>query len=507
MADIVLTTINAKYIHCAFGLRYLMANLGSLRPRTRMLEFDINQRPLEMVEVILRENPRIVGLGVYIWNVGPTLQLVADLKRLRPDLVIILGGPEVSFETDQQEVVRLADYVITGEGDLAFAGLCEKLLADERPAEKVIAAPLPCFDQLVLPYDLYDERDVAHRIIYVEASRGCPFSCEFCLSSLDIPVRNAPLDLFLAAMQSLLDRGVKHFKFVDRTFNLNLAISQRILQFFLERCRPGMLLHFEMIPDRLPESLRAMIATFPPGILQFEVGIQSFNEEVCKLISRKQNNALAEENLRFLRSQTGVHLHTDLIAGLPGEDVESFARGFDRLVALRPQEIQFGILKRLRGTPIVRHDAEWGMVYSPNPPYEVLQTKLIDFPTMQRLKRFARYWDLVANSGNFVETTPLIWENESPFWSFLRLSDWLYERVGRTHTIQLTRLFELLSRFLREQGRDKRQIAESLLQDYRRGGRTDRPAFLKEYAVAEDKPQTGVVPSLRRQARHLTRTG
>jgi hypothetical protein len=147
------------------------------------------------------------------------------------------------------------------------------------------------------------------------------------------------------------------------------------------------------------------------------------------------------------------------------------------------------------------------MVYSPNPPYEVLQTKLIDFPTMQRLKRFARYWDLVANSGNFVETTPLIWENESPFWSFLRLSDWLYERVGRTHTIQLTRLFELLSRFLREQGRDKRQIAESLLQDYRRGGRTDRPAFLKEYAVAEDKPQTGVVPSLRRQARHLTRTG
>ncbi|HEV8379422.1 MAG TPA: cobalamin-dependent protein [Tepidisphaeraceae bacterium] len=240
MPDIVLTTLNARYAHAAFGLRYLMANLGALRQRALLLEFDINQRPIDMLEQILAQNPKIVGLGVYIWNVEPATRLVADLKRLRPETVVIVGGPEVSYEMDQQEICRLADYVITGEADLAFAEVCRGILEGRRPLMKVIAAELPQFENLVLPYELYDERDVAHRVIYVEASRGCPFKCEFCLSSLDVPVRNVPLEAFLEAMQSLLDRGVRHFKFVDRTFNLNLKIGQRILSFFLERYRPGL---------------------------------------------------------------------------------------------------------------------------------------------------------------------------------------------------------------------------------------------------------------------------
>ena len=182
-------------------------------------------------------------------------QEVAALKRVRPDLLIVLGGPEVSYETDGQEIVRLADYVITGEGDLAFAALCRRLLAGERPAEKVIAAPLPDFPQLALPYDLYTDSDLAHRVLYVEASRGCPFSCEFCLSSLDVPVRQVPLDRLLPALQRLLDRGARQFKFVDRTFNLDLRFSRALLEFFLARWQPGLFLHFEMIPDRLPEPL------------------------------------------------------------------------------------------------------------------------------------------------------------------------------------------------------------------------------------------------------------
>ncbi len=165
-----------------------------------------------------------------------------------------------------------------------------------------------------------------------------------------------------------------------------------------------------MIPDRLPAELREVIAKFPPGALQFEVGIQTFNPEVGALISRRQNYERLADNFHFLRRETGVHIHADLIVGLPGETLESFAAGFDRLVALGPQEIQVGILKRLRGTPIVRHDAEWQMVYSAHPPYEILQNKLIDFATMQRLRRFARYWDMVGNSGNFLESTPLIWK-------------------------------------------------------------------------------------------------
>jgi radical SAM superfamily enzyme YgiQ (UPF0313 family) len=486
MTEIVLTTLNARYTHAAFGLRYLMANLGPLRQRARILEFDINQRPTDIVESILAANPRIVGLGVYIWNAAPAEQVVAEIKRIRPDLVVILGGPEVSYETEDQEICRLADYVITGEADLAFGELCERILSGDRQTPKILAADLPDFSRLQLPYDFYDDRDLAQRVVYVEASRGCPFSCEFCLSSLEIPVRNVPLESFLAAMGRLLDRGLQQFKFVDRTFNLNLNISRAILEFFLKRYRPGLFLHFEMIPDRLPEGLRSLIRQFPAGALQFEVGIQSFNPEVCTRISRRQDNERLAENLKFLREETGVHVHADLIAGLPGEDLQSFAAGFDRLVALGPQEIQVGLLKRLRGTPIVRHDRQWEMVYSPHPPYEVLRTGAIDFAAMQRLRRFSRYWDLTANSGNFPRTTPRIWREAMPFAAFMRFSDWLYERVGKNHGIALGRLAESIFEFLtRELGQEPRQTAECVWADYQKGGRSDRPRFLLQHLPVE----------------------
>jgi hypothetical protein len=283
-----------------------------------------------------------------------------------------------------------------------------------------------------------------------------------------------------------------------------------------------------MIPDRLPESLREVIAQFPAGALQFEVGIQTFNEEVGGLIKRRQNYEKLADNFHFLRRETGVHIHADLIVGLPGETVESFAAGFDRLIALGPQEIQMGILKRLRGTPIVRHDADWQMIYNLQPPYEILQNKLIDFPTMQQLRRFARYWDLVGNSGNFIETTPRIWSVEqasslspsvsekrktgrmpvppSPFYSFLRFSDWLHARTHHTDGIALMRLMELLFEFLtHELHLDPKPVAETLWHDYRRGGRHDKPGFLKSFLSEEKivplrKTRTAL---LKRQARHL----
>ena len=546
MADIVLTTLNAKYIHAAFGLRYLLANLGDLRDRAALAEFDINQRPLDIAEILIARNPQIIGFGVYIWNIEPTAQVIAAIKRVRPDIKIILGGPEVSYETESQAIVQLADHVITGEADLKFAEVCRALLggaglplgqdAQQRvPTDlpQIIPAEPPEFSQLVLPYDLYTDDDIAHRIIYVEASRGCPFSCEFCLSSLDIPVRQAPLPALLEQWQRLLDRGVKQFKFVDRTFNLNVQVSQAILEFFLARYQPGHFFHFEMIPDRLPDSLRAIIARFPPGTLQFEVGIQTFNEDVSHLISRRQNYEKLADNFHFLRRETGVHIHADLIVGLPGETVESFAAGFDRLIALAPQEIQVGILKRLRGTPIVRHDDDWRMVYHPHPPYEILQNRLIDFATMQKLRRFARYWDLIGNSGNFIETTPLIWsgtsssvgrvsrraeiENEprlartlaapSPFHAFLRFSEWLYARTGRTDSLALVRLMEWLFEFLTGELRlDARPAANALWHDYQRGGRHDKPGFLKDFLPADQTsiPLPGTKSVLpKRQARHL----
>jgi radical SAM superfamily enzyme YgiQ (UPF0313 family) len=505
MPDIVLATLNAKYIHAAFGLRYLFANLGDLQPRAVIVEFDINQRPLDIAEALLARQPKILGLGVYIWNVVETAEVVAIIKRVRPEVQIVLGGPEVSFETQPQEIVRLADHVITGEGDLKFAQVCRVLLGGGI-LPKIIPAELPEFSRLALPYEFYTDADIAHRIVYVEASRGCPFTCEFCLSSLDIPVRAVPLDRFLAELQNLLDRGLRQFKFVDRTFNLNIATSRAILEFFLGRHRPGNFYHFEMIPDRLPVELREVIAKFPPGALQFEVGVQTFNPEVGQNISRRQNYERLADNLNFLRRQTCVHIHADLIVGLPGETAGSFAAGFDRLIALGPQEIQVGILKRLRGTPIVRHDAEWQMVYNPQPPYEILQNRLIDFATMQRFRRFAKYWDLVGNSGNFVATAPLLWRDASPCANFLRLTDWLYARLGRTDTIALARLAELVFEFLTgELKLGAATVAEALCADWQRAGRRDVPEFLREFLPeanrrSEPRRKTSLP---KRQARHL----
>jgi hypothetical protein len=263
-----------------------------------------------------------------------------------------------------------------------------------------------------------------------------------------------------------------------------------------------------MIPDRLPEALREEIAWFPPGALQFEIGTQSFNAEVCSRIKRRQNVARIEENLRFLRERTGVHIHADLIAGLPGESLHSFAAGFDRLVALGPQEIQFGILKRLRGVPIVRHDEAFGMRYNPLPPYEILENRDLDFGTMARLRRFARYWDLVANSGRFVATTPLLWsDGRSPFWSFLEFSDWLHGSIRQTQSIALERLAEHVFRWLvSRKGLGSERIGEAMRRDWRASGQRDLPAWLEQ--PRGDTPTIAAAPGTsrtlaRRQARHL----
>jgi len=617
MPEIVLATFNAKYIHASFGLRCLRANLDELRARSALVEFTIGERPLDVAERILELEPRIVALGVYVWNVAPTTELVALLKRLQPELVVILGGPEVSHEPEAQEIVRLADCTIRGEGEVLLPEICRAVLAGGAVPAKIVAAPPPDLAAVVLPYDEYTEDDLAHRLVYVEASRGCPFSCEFCLSSLDDGVRQYPLEAFLAAMDRLLARGVRHFKFVDRTFNLHLPTSRRILGFFLARmaeaggepavgeqlsvgpggggpvsdrsyvsappapagaeagatpiaarqpptadrppatvhCPPstarryaGLFLHFEMIPDRLPPELRELLARFPAGSLQLEVGIQSFDPAVTAAIDRRQDLARLEENFRFLRERTQAHVHADLIVGLPGETVAGFAAGFDRLVALGPQEIQVGLLKKLRGAPIARHDAAEAMLYSPAPPYEILRNRLIDFPTMQRLRRFARYWDLVGNSGNFVETLPLFWRGApsagaravaaapgaaarsangpsgpdgpggrdrtggtgaaSPFAEFLHFCDWFYAREGRHHALALSRTMERVFGFLvGERGLAEAEVAAALFRDCRRIGYLEVPAAVRPHvakeALAELAARRGApTRNTKRQGRH-----
>lgn len=530
--SIVLCTLNAKYIHASLGLRYLLANMGELRPQTVLREFTLARKAQDVVDELLNtldagnaQGPQIIGFGVYIWNVLQTMAVLRLLKAARPAIKLVLGGPEVSHEVDEQEIVRLADHVITGWGDVSFPKLCRALLHGPQPLMKVIAGEQPPLDQIALPYAEYSDADLAHRLLYVEASRGCPFRCEFCLSSLDKTARAFDLEAFLAAMQGLYQRGARNFKFVDRTFNLKIDASVRILQFFLDRLpAPGstapaddLFVHFEVVPDQLPDRLKAMIAQFPPGVLQFEVGIQSFNVAVQQRISRKQDNDKSAANLRWLLASSHAHLHTDLIFGLPGETLESFAAGFDRLHALGPHEIQLGILKRLRGTPIARHTAAYGMVYDAAPPYTVRQTGAVDAATLQRFTRFARYWDLVANSGRFKQTLLLLLgagappnpgasaAMPSPFYAFLGFADWLWQSTDKTSGLSPEALVDALFDYLCAGcGLPAPTLQQALLADYVASGARASPRALKGLLPKQAAPQNQVAKTLaQRQERHL----
>lgn len=502
---ILLTTLNARYSHASLGLRYLLANMGNLEDASGLLEFIITDRPIDIVEKLLERNPRIIGFGVYIWNVEETARVLAMIRAIDPAIALVVGGPEVSHEWEQQTIARLADHVVAGPGDLVFPDLCRRLLDGERPPRLIRAEPPP-LAAIALPYRYYTDADIAHRTLYVEASRGCPFKCEFCLSSLDKTAWPFDLDRFLAEMQILHDRGARHFKFVDRTFNLNVKASLGILEFFLARLDERLFLHFEVIPDHLPDALKQAILRFPPGSLQFEVGVQTFNPAVQTLISRRQDNDKTEANLAWLRQHSHAHIHADLIAGLPGEDLDSFAQGFDRLIRLNPHEIQVGLLKRLRGAPIARHEETLGLRYNPYPPYNILQSDCLDFATLQRLNRFARYWDLVGNSGRFRSARALLLR-DAPFERFLRFSDWLYETTGQTHQIALDRLFDLLYQWLTETaGEDPGQAFAAVAGDYQASGARGTPKFMRDAPGGihqpAGRPRSASIPA--RQSRHLS---
>ncbi len=499
---IILSTLNAKYIHASLGLRYLYANLEALQSQAKICEYTINIRPIDIVEKLLEQSPKIIGFGVYIWNCEQTLAVISQIKVISPEIIIVLGGPEISYETEEQALFDKADYVITGAADKSFYQLCKDILAGSKPTRKILNSTPISLDELVPPYSFYNEEDLKQRVMYVEASRGCPFKCEFCLSALDKTSYPFDLDRFLYEMNQLHQRGARHFKFVDRTFNLKIKNTLRILDFFLERMGNGLFLHFEVIPDHLPEKLKNKLSLFPEGSLQFEVGIQTFNEQVQNNISRKQNNKKSKDNLIWLRENTNAHIHADLIFGLPGETLDSFSDSFNQLYACRPHEIQMGILKRLRGSPIIRHTIAFDLRFSPLPPYSILSTNSVNFTTMQRVNRFARYWDMIANSGRFSTSIEFLL-GEKPFQNFLKLTDLLFELTGQTHKINLKRLYELVAQACKELFPDRyRSFLKALETDY---AQSKLKGSFKRLSLVDEQPikEVAIAKHSIRQQRHL----
>lgn len=451
MRDIVLASINAKWIHPSLALRLLKANLGELEERCEILEFALRQPLEEQLEAIIAARPRILGLSVSIWNHRATLELLKALEAAYgagPDSsalpLVVLGGPEVSFLPENAEIFRHAGYVIQGEGERAFPVLCGGILAGKKPAGKFIRAePVditsPFFDPA---YRLYTDEDLKRKLCYVESSRGCPFGCRFCLSPAESRgrVREFPLEPFLANMESLLRRGVKTFKFLDRSFNVNIARAVAIMEFFLEHTDEFSEIHFEMTPSPLPRKLVEAMSRFPPGKLRLEIGIQTLNGNTAAIINRAGNTEEGPACLRMLREKTRALIHADLIAALPGEDFSSFAEGFDRLwLALTSGspsatdfEIQPGILKLLPGTFLPERADTYGIRFQAEAPYEAVSTAALPEAELDAIKNFARFWERIVNRGPFPDLAPLLFPPGKPvFYAFMELSRYLLDRFGR----------------------------------------------------------------------------
>ena len=490
MARIILATINAKWIHPSLALRLLKANLGALQEQCEILEFALRQPLKEKVEPILAAQPEILGLSVSIWNHLATIELLEALEKEwlangndeepQQKPVVVLGGPEVSWLPEEAEIFRHADFVIRGEGEESFRALCHEISRGDHRRNKTAGATFinrtgaaVNLSEIDLPYRLYTDEDLRRKLVYVEASRGCPFGCEFCQGGLG-KVREFPLEPFLAEMEILVDRGGRTFKFLDRTFNLDIDRAVKIMDFFLEKIETGnasperpICVHFEMVPSLFPQALKESLRRFPPGTLRLELGIQTLNKETATLIKLPRNPQSSEkpeelETLRFLRAETNAIIHADLIAGLPGESLASFGEGFDSLwQALSdskppsdtPFEIQLGILKRLPGTPfgtpIARHDETHKMRYSPAPPYEVIETGALPAAELERLKNFARFWETIVNRNPFPDLLPaLLTPGEPVFHRFMNLSDKLLKTLGKNWGIDRMELRACIIDFL-----------------------------------------------------------
>ncbi len=434
--DILLVGVNVGYIHSSFAPRCLLANLGSLQSRARIIETDTRETtPEQFIERLLLHRPAVIGFSVYIWNVSFVTATLKLLRLVAPETALILGGPQFVPGIDQTELHDLADAVVCGEAEGIIESLCQRLLTDERKLGTIVPS-LPVLSEVELPYSLYTDDDLAHRVVYAETTRGCPFACTYCTSSESGGIRYFDLDRLLPQLHDLLQRGARAFKFLDRSFNLGGEHALTVLDFMLEHWRDDLTLHFEFTPGKISPAWRERLLRFPPHGLHLEVGIQTWDAAVAKRIRRPFDAEIATETLRFLTDEAGADVHADLIVGLPGEGSESFAAGFDRLVRLKPAELQVGILKLLPGTALANDVAEFDLRFAPDPPYEILATSVIPFMQMRRLARFARTWDLLYNRQRFNHTAALIrGDAASPFERVMAIADWLHENYGRLHAL------------------------------------------------------------------------
>lgn len=484
---VVLATLNAKYIHTSLAIRYLKAYCDQ-EYEVELAEYTIKDPVMNMVSDLYQRRADVIGFSCYIWNIEETIKVISMLRKVQPDVKIILGGPEVSYDTEQwMERLNDVDFIVMGEGEETLLHLLREIDGDHKyhyvfgaayrkaSGEVIINPGRPKLelDQIPTPYRFdSDIPELGKRVVYFETSRGCPFSCQFCLSSIEVGVRYFDIERTKSDILYLIEHGAKLIKFVDRTFNIKRDYALEIFQFLIDH-HQGCVFQFEITADIMrPEVLTFLKENAPAGIFRFEIGVQSTNDITNEAVKRRQNFSKLTRTVNMVKESGKIDQHLDLIAGLPHEDYDTFRKTFNDVFELRPEELQLGFLKLLRGTGL-RLDAEkYGYVYMDHAPYEMLYNDMLSFEDVVRLKRLEdvleKYWN--AHRLDWTMEYLMEQEFESPFDFFQAFGDYWegkgWQKIGH----QLEDLFVRLLGFLKEHGLKRLDVAEGLMKlDYFRG--------------------------------------
>ncbi|MGD8188679.1 B12-binding domain-containing radical SAM protein [Brevibacillus ginsengisoli] len=486
---IVLSTLNAKFIHSSLALRYLRSYAEPTFPDIELVEYTINDVLLNIVGDLHKRKPDLIAFSCYIWNITETLAVVRNLKKVLPNVPIILGGPEVSYDTDMWlKEHPYVDAIVIGEGEVTFLELCQAYEVAHQTGEPVklsdvagiaysegdrvrFTFPRKQLEDLnTIPSPFENHLDeLKNRVVYFEASRGCPFSCQYCLSSIESGVRYFDVERTKRDLKRLIDYGIKTVKFVDRTFNIHKRYAMDVFQFLIDN-HNGTVFQFEITADILkPDVVDFLAENAPPGTFRFEIGVQSTNDETNRLVQRRQDFEKLSYTVRKIKDSGKIDQHLDLIAGLPEEDYHSFRQTFNDVFALRPEELQLGFLKMLRGTGVRARAANHGYTFMDEPPYEILGNNVLPFSDIQRIKRTEDILEKFWNSHRMDHTMEWVISRlfETPFDFFQAFGDYWEERGWNRIGHQLEDLFTRLKNFLGNQQIDGLEHVISLMKfDY-----------------------------------------
>ena len=506
---ILLTAINSQYIHSNLAVRYLKKSVNDLDCECIVKEFTINDRIEKILQEIIITEPNIVAFSCYIWNIEYVKKLSKLIKAVDEHIEIMYGGPEVSFDCIEFLKNNVGEYLIEGEGEQTFREFVKAKINIENFSElcKIKGMYLKENDDIVfggeredmdineLPFPYDEDENLDNKIVYYEASRGCPFHCKYCLSSVTHGVRFMNIERVKRDLDYFIRKKVKLVKFVDRTFNCNLNFAQAIWEYLIE-CDTEATFHFEMSIDLLTPQIIQILKQAPKGRLQFECGVQTTNEEVLKNINRYSKFDSIKQNVTAIRRNNNIKQHLDLIAGLPGEDFKSFKKSFDDVYSLKCEEVQLGFLKLLKGSPMRDEADTWGMRFSPYPPYEILKTDSISYKEIIQLKRTEAVFDKYYNSGKFRTVINYLEVSyDSAFDLYNKLGNYFYERRYFSRSLSSPEYYKALADFNNDVVKqDKDVLNEYIKFDYLRFNRRKWvPEFIVRY---NDKKRDNVIKSI-----------